>query len=68
MSRPTGFCLQCGKKIGALFERPTTDFPRGNIPTRSGDLSAMDPEGYFCRLRCAARYGVKAAIANRSTP
>lgn len=61
MRQPTGLCFQCGKKIGPLFLRPTPDFPRGDAPTRSGSVHAMDPTGFFCKLRCAARYGVWAA-------
>jgi hypothetical protein len=61
MAEPTGRCFQCGAPIGALFMRPTPDFPAGDTPTRSGSIHAMDPTGYFCKLRCAARYGVKAA-------
>jgi hypothetical protein len=29
----------------------------------SGSLHYMDPQGLFCKLRCAARYGVVAALA-----
>lgn len=61
MTDPTGFCFQCGARIGPLFMRPTPDFPKGDTPTRSSSIHAMDPKGYFCRLRCAARYGVRAA-------
>ena len=55
-------CLNCGKPIGPLFQRPTADFPRLDMPTRSHSISAMDPDGFFCTLRCAARYGVRAAL------
>jgi hypothetical protein len=61
INQPSGFCFSCGAKIGPLFLRPTPDFPRGDAPARSGSLHYMDPDGYFCRLRCAARYGVTAA-------
>lgn len=60
-------CLQCGKKIGSLFLLPTPNRLRGDIPSRSNSVHYMDPNGYFCRLRCAALYGVRAAKASRAT-
>lgn len=34
---------------------------------RSTSISLIDPAGFFCTLRCAARYGVKAATLRRES-
>lgn len=52
-----GLCLNCGGKVGPL---KTAE----GLLTRSADLHRLDPDGYFCRLRCAAEYGMgKARVA-----
>lgn len=52
-------CLECGKKL------PKENFQdeEKRIPTRSFDLSRIDPDMFFCTLRCAAKYGVRKAEA-----
>lgn len=52
-------CLQCGNRIP---ERKDSNAP-GFVIQGSMSLYFMDPRGFFCTLRCAARYGVKAAYA-----
>ena len=68
MSGPRFTCVTCGKK-GPIFMRPIELFEmRTDIPARSGSIHNMDPQGHFCTLRCAARYGVRAAtIAAKAT-
>lgn len=51
-------CRQCGA-AGPLFQRPTASGYQ--MPTRSTSINTMDPHGLFCTLRCAARFGVRAA-------
>lgn len=54
-------CLQCGK-TGPIFLKPDELFSmRTDIPARSGSIHVIDSRGHFCTLRCAARYGVRAA-------
>lgn len=48
-------CRQCGK----TFWRFTPD---GKRALGSLTLIQIDPNCYFCTLRCAAAYGVKAVI------
>lgn len=51
-------CLQCGKKMPLFLFQQDTKY---HLPTRSTAISHLDPLGVFCRLRCAAAYGVQAA-------
>jgi len=52
-------CLRCDRE-GPMFLRPTANFPQLQA-ARSTSIHVMDPQGHFCRLRCAAEYGVAAA-------
>lgn len=68
MKRST--CAYCGKPVPR--EGPTTKHydpsvpgywrvepnPRAGEPNVSGHMSAIDPKGYFCTMRCAAIYAV----------
>ncbi len=47
--------MHCGSIVGPLLTKD------GQRNTRSNTLSAIDPDGLFCTLRCAARAGVAAA-------
>jgi len=35
--------------------------PRAKMPRVSVSMGAIDPEGLFCTMRCAARFGVDCA-------
>lgn len=52
-------CIECGREV----RKPTKsglDFSRGM------DMSMIDPQRFFCTMRCAARFGAKAASKARS--
>lgn len=49
-------CKECGKR----FFRFTPD---GKRALGSLTMITIDPKAYFCTLRCAAKYGVKAVPA-----
>jgi hypothetical protein len=52
-------CLQCGRKMPLfLFQQDK----KHNLTTRSTSIARLDPDGIFCTLRCAAAYGVHAAV------
>jgi len=46
-------CWNCGKQMPPLLQKG------GIIPRRSFDLHRIDPKGFFCTLRCGAKYAVK---------
>lgn len=48
-------CLQCGRKLPELTQK---DSP---VSTRGLAMKIIDPDVLFCTMRCAAKYGVKAA-------
>lgn len=71
-------CHYCGKPVpvhGAIERRyntatrvyTRTPNPLAGKPRVSSSMSAIDPTGLFCTLRCAARYGVRAAKAEGRT-
>ena len=55
-------CAWCGKPMVPLLL--TEDGLRWS---RSASLANMDRDGYFCTLRCAARFGVS-AVSTPTTP
>jgi len=48
-------CVQCGEYL-----RPR--YSADGSPLRSNSLNGMDKFSFFCTLRCAARFGVQAAL------
>lgn len=54
-------CLQCHTKMPKFLT--TLD---GKLGSRSNSISSIDRKGYFCTLRCAAKYGFKAANGGKS--
>jgi hypothetical protein len=58
-------CRQCGKPV-PIYKNDCT-FPDGKVWHRTGARSgstrmmSIDPNKYFCTLRCAAMFGVRAA-------
>lgn len=69
-------CYWCGNKIpregaqtkqwvsGSNFTKWNwVDNPTAGKPTVSLSMRHIDPEGLFCRMRCAAEYGIAAAKA-----
>lgn len=52
-----GRCKQCGKLVGPLFTKD------GKRPRRGFDMTHIDPQGLFCTMRCAAKFGVTSAKA-----
>lgn len=56
--KPEKVCLSCGTSIRCELN------PRdGNWYRPAVSLIRIDPDWFFCSLRCAARYGVKKAKA-----
>lgn len=55
-------CRQCGREIATF--KSDAKFSDGKVwartGTRLGDIANIDPNRYFCTLRCAARFGVQA--------
>jgi len=52
-------CLQCSRKMPLFLFQQHTAY---RLTTRSSSIQRLDPLGIFCRLRCAAAYGVHAAL------
>jgi hypothetical protein len=57
-------CAQCGKRF-PMYEAETSQFqpiddtgPESFVHARSTSVALMDRAGYFCKLRCAAEFGV----------
>lgn len=69
-----GFCVHCHPHVMAVSLAPKTNpsrvvghcaycggaVRRGGIGGVSITMKSIDPEGVFCTLRCAARYGLAA--------
>lgn len=54
-------CVTCGR---AFFMYRAETWSDGQFRgARSDAIHYMDRRGFFCKLRCAARYGVSAALA-----
>ena len=66
----TNKCLMCGNTVRVYAK--DYRFDDGSIIDRVGKfdrgiaINEIDPHGYFCTLRCAARYGVYAASKGRA--
>lgn len=66
------YCKFCGAKVprygstNRVYHTGTQTIttepqPRAGQPHVSTWMSAVDPDGLFCTLRCAALYGLRAA-------
>lgn len=59
------YCLQCGDPIPIYAK--DYKYPDGSILKQtghyrgSGSMRVLDPDHYFCTMRCAVRYAVKVA-------
>lgn len=72
MSKPTA-CKQCALPVRRYAKDYVIPQAGGDLVikragrrTGSNWLAANDPEGLFCSMRCAARYGINRAQGRRT--